>query len=159
MTFQRALEGITQGDFNHLQRRIQRFTKGHVPEVAGKGNLRLRLILSVSVEPLDSESGLDFLKKARVHPCVWVKIRGSLLCAPRVPFSRPSRRCQGPGFLFVWILERIAESFEVVADGGFEFRGLGEVGVPFGDEARRDSEAEDFFFSACSAPPREPALR
>jgi hypothetical protein len=28
-----------------------------------------------------------------------------------------------------------------------------------GAEARRDSEAEDFFFSACSAPSREPALR
>jgi|688.fasta_scaffold938984_2 hypothetical protein len=56
----------------------------------------------------------------------------------------------GEGLLFG---ERIAESFEVVADGDFEFRGLGEVGVPFGDEARRDSEADDFF------PPRAPRLR
>jgi hypothetical protein len=41
---------------------------------------------------------------------------------------------------------------EVVSDGGFEFRGLGEVGVPFGDEARKDSEAEVFS-------PRAPRLR
>ena len=44
----------------------------------------------------------------------------------------------------------------VVADG--QKPGMSEYSR--GDaEARRDSEAEDFFFSACSVPPREPALR
>jgi hypothetical protein len=52
----------------------------------------------------------------------------------------------------------IAESFQVGADGGFELVGLGKVGVQFGDEARRDSEVEVFFFSAFSAAPRESAL-
>lgn len=42
----------------------------------------------------------------------------------------------GSGVSFCLDLDAIAEAFEVVADGGFEFRGLGELGVQLGDEAR-----------------------
>lgn len=65
----KMVEGIAQGDFGHLQRRIETFAQGHVPKITGKRGGRRHAVLPVGIKALRGENGFDRLEKCEIHAC------------------------------------------------------------------------------------------
>lgn len=63
------VNGIAQGDFSHLQRRVEAFAQGHVPKITGKCSGRWHAVLPVGVKAFRGENGLKLLKKIVIHAC------------------------------------------------------------------------------------------
>ena len=64
---QKTMKGVAQGDFSHLQGRIEAFAQGHVPKVAGQSGNRGNAILTVGIQPLRGNHALQILEKRRIH--------------------------------------------------------------------------------------------
>jgi hypothetical protein len=58
---------VTKGDFGELERRVKRFAQRHVQHVAGERQIGIRSVLTVSVDPLRVQNGLDLLEKRWIH--------------------------------------------------------------------------------------------
>jgi hypothetical protein len=54
-----VMQGVAQGDFGHLQGRIEALAEGHIPKVTGEGGNRGSAVLPVGIQAFRGENPLN----------------------------------------------------------------------------------------------------
>ena len=137
-----TVDGVAERDFAKLERRIEALAQRHIEQITGESRA---LIWSnspvrdrIGSESFRGKSLLDLLEENRIHDAKLQELCGKfeLTClhsastlpvlTPELPLP-PFATVTGAGVSFCPDSERIAESFQVGFDGGFEFGGFREL--------------------------------